>query len=588
MKDKSKTNKKGETHFAGCLRHKEVECCPVNAAAELLILSMGKEPKRHFHQSMFDPRNDWVKDNSWLVTDETGLSPLDYSKKRSASSNHSAKKTKVSILDDSVGMDSEPLYHYEEFQKLIQCLDLEFCKVTHMRSMGCRYGQRKGAHKDELELLGRWIDQNKNSICQKHYLSNLVMEAMLPMAGFKNPKNGGCAPTMAYKLPRGRSINIGDIVSIKSDRDFCTMIDYIMPECIPRAERAYKAFVGKPLLPTDPMSMSNHRFGDFVVAATCAWIQDAVLMTEKYPLLLHRKPYKWLLEKPEVWNRIIIRVKQSCQESLTVNLDQVAEDRRVMIAHFDNVSEKLLSESSQIKDDLNDLKDIVTKPTPPQQHFHQILESMCPTGIKVVYQNSTTGQIITSPSSMLGSTNQQSNPSNHNIATVQPPTQATIRNNIQHQSTQQPATTTNSTTYTLRKVKDHKPEYIKSMVMEWHNIIIPTIIQPMKSNGLFRKGTWYAKGQKQLKEKYELLYDTINNAKYTGDITNLNKLQLLIHKYNELQNLLDTEKGDVETLCRKVKQEKKLKNEDKDIFDVTNIKAVILSRKEKQQSKSVA
>ena len=73
---------------------------------------------------------------------------------------------------------------------------------------------------------------------------------------------------------------------------------------------------------------------------------------------------------------------------------------------------------------------------------------------------------------MLGSTIQHT--SNHNGAMVQPPTQATITN-MEHQSIHQPFTMTTSTdirTYTaLRKVKDHKPEYVKSIVvLEWPNL----------------------------------------------------------------------------------------------------------------------
>lgn len=139
LKDRSKTNKKGETHFAGCLRHKIVEVCPVNAAGELLILSIGRKPKRDFHLDIFNSKNDWINDKGWLVTNETGSSPLEYSKKNSRLSESTQTRKKKKVEEKNRLQNDEPLYHYDEFQKLISELDLEFCKVTHMRAMGCRY-----------------------------------------------------------------------------------------------------------------------------------------------------------------------------------------------------------------------------------------------------------------------------------------------------------------------------------------------------------------------------------------------------------------------------------------------------------------
>ena len=140
LKDRSKTNRKGETHFAGCLRHKLVEVCPVNAVGELLILSIGKECKRDFHLKIFDSKIDWIHQSAWLVTDETGSRPLEYSKKRSSSRDKATKqKTRKKKKVDGNSFENEPIYHYEEFQNLITDLDLEIGKVTHIRSMGVRY-----------------------------------------------------------------------------------------------------------------------------------------------------------------------------------------------------------------------------------------------------------------------------------------------------------------------------------------------------------------------------------------------------------------------------------------------------------------
>ena len=92
------------------------------------------------------------------------------------------------------------------------------------------------------------------------------------------------------------------------------------------------------------------------------------------------------------------------------------------------------------------------------------------------------------------------------------------------------------------------------MILEWHNIIIPTILNKQNGSG---QSAWYEKSQKQLKEKYQLLYDAIKHSISTGeDNDEAAEARKLRFKCNDLQKLVDENDGcftDVEVLCRHAK-----------------------------------
>ena len=246
-------------------------------------------------------------------------------------------------------------------------------------------------------------------------MSNLVMEALLPMAGFANPQNGSCAMSMAYKMPRGRSVDICDFNALKNDKDYSSVIEHIMPGSIERLERSRKAYHGRSESSNDPQSISNMRFCEFCIAATTAWIQDAVFMTEKHPILLQRIPYSWLEESAIAsnWTNIKEKVGKAGEE-IQVDLDEVLEDRRVAIAHFDNVAEKLLSTMStnfiSVQDEIKALKEDMesTESSKVKQSFHCILQSLVPQDVQVVYRDTKSGQILKTPGVALSSSSSSS------------------------------------------------------------------------------------------------------------------------------------------------------------------------------------
>ena len=454
-----------------------------------------------------------------------------------------------------------------------------------------------------MELLGRWIDRLKSSICQKHYMSNLAMEALLPMAGFSNPQNGSCPMNLAYKMPRGRSIDICNINEVKNDVDYLSVINYITPGLIERLERSNKAFNGRSQIQTDPRSMSNMRFCEFCMAATIAWIQDAVYMTEKYPDLMHREPYSWLEETGIHWSNIKERVAKAGEE-IKVDLSQVVEDRRVTIAHFDNVAEKLLSTMNNnfrsVHDEMNILKEQMMKTSGSEnikRSFHCMLQSLVPDDVQVLYRDMKSGQILEespdsrsnhggsmSSSSLLSSSSSSSRNTRVGGYLF---AQEGSTSNTESGERYDPSTSTGTSSndaYHFKKPKEYGADYIKGMVMEWHDTIVATILSQTNQGQ-----SWYNKKQKQLKEKHQLVYDAVKNSiDYDDDNDNLNQSQKLRHKCNELQNLLEQKGGcfsDVEQLCRAAKKARNQRKDDFDILDEQQLVDIISSRKNKQNSK---
>ena len=193
LKDWSKANE-GKTQLCALVRQKNVHMCGVNAIANLLLLTIGRGGTRsEWLHKIFDGNCNWFKD-AMLVTTDKGC-PLPYSRRDDAS----IRKRKRQENTDREN--NEKLYQYEVFSNMIKDLGLMCHTTTHLKSQGLMYAENNGAKDDDVEKLGRWTNSERSAVMQKHYMSNITMTAMLPMAGFTNPSNGGKDQSICYDIP---------------------------------------------------------------------------------------------------------------------------------------------------------------------------------------------------------------------------------------------------------------------------------------------------------------------------------------------------------------------------------------------------
>ena len=176
--------------------------------------------------------------------------------------------------------------HYEEFQTLLKVIpELSINTVTHLRSAGLNYGLMQGGKKKDLSQLGRWIDQQVSQVMQIHYLYNITMRGLLPMAAIAS--NPNISNKDKYDLPRARTIKVVDLDAIYDDANYRHIVDYLVPGLLHKAFVSRKAFKGTDS-PTDathdmktvPKSMSNFKFCSTAVVSIVSWIQDAVILTD--------------------------------------------------------------------------------------------------------------------------------------------------------------------------------------------------------------------------------------------------------------------------------------------------------------------
>ena len=126
--------------------------------------------------------------------------------------------------------------------------------------------------------------------------------------------------------------DIGYLDAVENDSDFYPVLQHLMPGWLDLATRAKRALEYNPIVDTDPISLSNAAFTRLVVAATIAWVQDAVLLTEDIPELFSRAPFSYLLH-PDImtyWNNVKDRVKKSVEEGDKVHHEANLERHDVL------------------------------------------------------------------------------------------------------------------------------------------------------------------------------------------------------------------------------------------------------------------
>ena len=273
MKDWSKTLK-GEPHLCAVIRHTNVLMCPFNAIAQLLITTIGRNGRRRgWFFNLLIPSYNWTKDGSWIVADNDG-DVLNYSNK------------KKQVRKSSVRSDDSSFTHYEEFQNLHKYIpDLKLNTVTHLRKAGLKYGVMQGGSTSDLGQLGRWFDGSISQAMQLHYLYNVNMNGLFPMAGISI--NTNIPDNQKYNLPRARTMDVIDLDAIYNDMNYRGIIEYIVPGLLWRAFVARKAYTGEDIpkgVPHDmsviPESLSNFKFCIAAVGSVVSWIQDAVVLTD--------------------------------------------------------------------------------------------------------------------------------------------------------------------------------------------------------------------------------------------------------------------------------------------------------------------
>ena len=120
MKDWSKTLK-GEPHLCAVIRHTNVLMCPVNAIAQLLITTIGRNGRRKgWFSNLLIPSYNWTKNGSWIIADNDG-EVLNYSNK------------KKQVRKSRNRSDDSTFTHYEEFQNLHKFIfDLKLKVVPYL------------------------------------------------------------------------------------------------------------------------------------------------------------------------------------------------------------------------------------------------------------------------------------------------------------------------------------------------------------------------------------------------------------------------------------------------------------------------
>ena len=276
-KDSGKTEDKGlDTHLAGFLRHSHPAQCPVNALGHYLILAFGKDSMRAI-PDVLNPDNDWG-DLCYLVTDGSCVKPLQYSSRQSkkASGGFDGMYETLKTLKVAVGF-----------------MDID--KATHFRAMGAMYAEAKGVLEEDINRLGRWMEDNLSKVCRQHYLKACPLKAAIGLAGFRDGRH--------YCCPRGDVLDIGDLDKIESDEDFMEILEHLMPGFWKMAKLAESAHE-RPSEVEDisiPQSTQNYMFLRLAVAATIAFIQDAPILLGLYPDLKNVAPFTSLFH-PDIKN----------------------------------------------------------------------------------------------------------------------------------------------------------------------------------------------------------------------------------------------------------------------------------------------
>jgi hypothetical protein len=119
-------------------------------------------------------------------------------------------------------------------------------------------------------------------VLDKHYLRQLSTEVSLANAGFNAKFWKG------YVLPRSRGTSA-------SDPHIQRLVEFFYPKVYASYERAKAAFEGNPMSETDVTSTTNFRFISNLIEVTYFWLQDAVVLLQKFPSLASVAPFITLL-----------------------------------------------------------------------------------------------------------------------------------------------------------------------------------------------------------------------------------------------------------------------------------------------------
>ena len=551
LKDTSKANKDGISQLMGMIRHISPLQCGVNSVGEYLILAYGREAGREF-PDIFNPFCNWTK-NEYIVTDNTGKRPMEYKKGR--------KSVEVTQNGESIDYDEEG--HYEIFSMLKEGAGLGRIKdkTTHFRVFGAMYGDIHGATEPEMERLGRWHEEaGINKTMLRHYLKNLPPRALLAM-GNHHGRFGS-----DYVMKRGRTMDIGELDDINNDQDYSALVKHVFPHSIERAFRARRALAGNPVDVNDPISVSNYRFTLLCVSSTVAWLQDAVLLVDKYPDLYNEPPYCWLLdhEVSEFWDHLKERVMRSVNDSDEVEIGQQLERADIL--------NKVRQEHSVTREELTSVvprevarlvkqQEVDTRAEQAQLHVQQLQRI---TGAKW-YTNSDS-HVVNAMETRVTNVAQNCDQMEHNVD-----------RRVEQDKEQGDVTDIWLTKCKLDTEKDHGKLGIYSMVKEWVTKVIP---REECGNTM-----WWNEQEtsKQRRCRRRNLYEVMLMISVTEE-ENGDRGQVLIiaQKFEEFVRSIDAvTPSDVEALIAL----KKRGGESIDIFDEEQLSGLVTTRKQKQKEK---
>lgn len=147
-----KTNNSGKTEYGSCIRHKNVEVCPVNAFA-IYFFSLYHSQRVEFPN--LSTRRDWY--NTYLFPAENKSGHLQY--------------------ED----------HCNVYNKVFKACNVNISKITHAnRKSSIQLIVNKGVPSDQLRQVGRWSSDRMVSC----YLVCLPVKAVKALAGFSAEREG--------------------------------------------------------------------------------------------------------------------------------------------------------------------------------------------------------------------------------------------------------------------------------------------------------------------------------------------------------------------------------------------------------------
>lgn len=399
-----------------------------------------------------------------------------------------------------------------------------------MRSTGAMYMESYGATRTEIMGMGRWADSHTdcNSVMARSYLKNLPPGGLLAAAGFVAGRNN----SMEYVLPRGRCIDVTDLVALTHDHDFAIVMDYLFPSCLENASRATQ--------PSSFHSVSNVGLTRVIVASVASWVQDSVIMIKQYPALKQLEPYTYLFADRKVkaaYAKICQRVV-SCINAPPIDLSRQMEYRDTL-RYIDYVHSTTWNKISDLpKQFVNELKGAAID---FKDAVVEWVQQSVNTKDKSSMEDDETG--------IEGDTNighsHQNNDSDQSNS----------------QDTSQGTATFKFTPFINKEIP------ILQIVHEWESLDKGDI-----------KSVSFQQKERQEKEKRKLIFDTVKQISESKHITTVEAAKLFRNTVMEHEGVT---MGDVEALCRKKK-----KQSDYDVLDENNIKEFISARKIKEKQRN--